>query len=310
MFFHFFGVSILLVIFATVGTDATKAFDRRTLDDKEVDDFLANDARAEQRELEEGSGGLFEACNDDKPCQEEGLTCVRWVTRKRCVPINCLKEELLNFQNSFDRETYFQRVSAAAGVDNSNGLFQWLGGGGIPMGIRPSGRKEAFFNALENNPEFLNGVSSIGRKCFFGDANATSTTSDSKQTSLSWTGYTLEGGLILPDFAWSTYSAASGFDGRDGDGAREFNRYCVGVEPGAGLFTGIIGAFGWTPVTGSPEDLLACGYLMADLDLGFLVGAGVAAGVTFNGIVFFEYELSSSLLAIGGGAGVAVCGAA
>ncbi|CAB9515509.1 expressed unknown protein [Seminavis robusta] len=295
----------LFVILAT-GTDSRDFFVGENLNEKELDDFLADDARAERRELEEGTGGLFDACNDDKPCQGEGLSCVTWVTRKRCVPIDCLKQELTNFQNSFDGQGYIQQVSAEAGLDNPNRLPEWLGGGGnnsgISRDIQNSGRREALLKAISNHTEFHEQVSSIGQKCFLGNsANVVMRNADSKQASLSWYGLHLEAGII-PDFSWSCYSV----DGYD----TEFSRFCLGAELGAGFFYGILSGWGWSPVSGTPDELLNCGSLMADLDVGLVTGIGLAAGATLSGVLFYEviFAYFPNYYAIGAGVGAAVCG--
>ncbi|CAB9500546.1 unknown protein [Seminavis robusta] len=267
------------------------------VDDKELEEFLTRDASDEHRELQESTGGLFDACNDDNACQEEeGFTCVLWVTRKRCVPLDCLRDELTSFHNSFQQSEYVQNLRAEAGMER----------GSWPGGFRNSDKRASMLSALSNNTDFPAQIENIGKKCFFGDADYNTTTADGKQLSLSWSGVQVEAGLILPDFQYAEYRSPVD------DFSATMQRYCVGAELGASCgFTPLAG-FGWTAIGGSPKELLSCGYLMADLDVGLFFGAGIAVGVTFSGVIFFEYEVFPSegfSIVLGAGAGVAVCGA-
>jgi len=276
---------ILTALFLTFGIPVVDAaWDRRELanDDAKLAQYLA-----EEKEGVE----IMNLCDSDNACAD-GLQCTATGgIGKRCIPADCIAEEVAIFQETFDLPSYIDMIFDQAGTSRDE-IIRSRVASFLPFNDNGQSFRDiqtAVRAALDDNPEPTDELKEILRFCTGQDDDSTESTG--KQSNITESTLPYYSGLkceygILVDFSCVCFET--------------MQRACVGaVDIGADLGL-LVGLFVNAPdVSEEP-----CSAIMADADVAVGAGVGLGLGVSSNGGFFLEIEL---LVGVGAGAGLSFC---
>ena len=287
-------LALAMGFWALLTTGPVSAFQHQ-FDDKELERFL-NSEEQDERSLRE-PGQYMERCGNRFGCAE-GLQCTQMAIGKRCFPQDCFEQELAAI--SFNEADYSDTILEDAGLTEEE-LLKIKEDAKDDEGVAflRSSAFSSILKALQNNPEPIQKVQNIQRKCM--SQALANTPRNSTENQVEYIGLTFEI-AALAEFTWSALTVdLFDIDSSPFNDTKTYCRLCFGGGPkGMAQFGYITGTMFDTT---NPDDLACCSiWANADVNAGY--GVGCAAGSGFNGKRMCENTIG---FGAGIGAGISTC---